>query len=210
MVNSKLNLKLNPKLNLELNKVQRETYGLLDLAYPYLKKANADRWHHTLRVLKFAEHLAKIEKADMEVVRFAAILHDVGKYKEPRENHALAGWKIASRILKKFVLPKKKKENILHCILVHSWESHGKAKTKEAKIIQDADRLDRVSPTRVALHLYFAQKSKKDILSAVKSVERIIKETSVFNTNSASQIAESRIKASSQFIKLFEEDYIIK
>jgi len=37
-----------------------------------------DRFEHTLRVLNWAERLVSAEGGDLEVVQYAALLHDIG------------------------------------------------------------------------------------------------------------------------------------
>ena len=182
---------------------------LWNLSLPYLNKANLDRANHTFRVLKFAESLAKKENADLEVVQFAAILHDVGKYKENElESHSKISAKIAPNILKELKLSEEKKKNIIHCIEVHSLDDNGKAKTIEAKVIQDADRLDRMSSVRIALYLYFAEQKKRSLLYSIEKAKKAIMEEQGFNTKTGKEMAAERKKESLDFINRIQSDFV--
>jgi len=60
---------------------------------------------HTERVYNLALHIGKKEKADMEILKLAALLHDIAREHEDKLNgaicHAEHGAKMARGILKK-------------------------------------------------------------------------------------------------------------
>lgn len=105
---------------------------------------------HVLRVLKYAEMLGRKEKADMEIVRYAALFHDyVREAKhEIKGDHANLSANAAKKILPKYVA-KEKIPYILYAIRSHSRTSGVKPKTLEDKIIWDADKLDGFGPIGV-------------------------------------------------------------
>lgn len=177
------------------------------ISLPHQKKG--DRTEHTLRVLKFAEQLARKEKADLGVVRFAAILHDIGKYKETKKKkHAVCGEEMSRPILKNFSFSEERKNNILHCVRRHSKHSGDKAKTLEAKIIQDADKLDRLSPVRMAIYFYVGALKGKKFSVIIKKVKKIVSDTKNFNTKSARELAKQKKKLCHEFIRNFEHDWV--
>jgi len=61
-------------------------------------------WEHTLRVYRLAEHIGKVEQANLEIVRLAALLHDIGRHHQDISNgkvcHAKKGAEMAREILK--------------------------------------------------------------------------------------------------------------
>ncbi|MCE0495013.1 HD domain-containing protein [Vibrio sp. DNF-1] len=101
--------------------------------------------NHVLRVVKTARALCSREKAVKEIVIPAAYLHDcVSLDKNHPGKHlssALAARK-AVQFLKQLNYPPEYLDGIYHAIEAHSYSANIKAKTLEAKIIQDADRLD--------------------------------------------------------------------
>ncbi len=92
--------------------------------------------NHVQLVRKYALRLAKVEKADKEVVEIAALLHDIGKSKG-RKGHAERSYELS----KCLDLPEKKKELILKCIKKHGCKRSDKKDELEVKIIQAADAL---------------------------------------------------------------------
>lgn len=176
---------------------------------PYLKKANPDRLNHTLRVLNFAEQLAKREKADLEVIQFAAILHDVGKYKEDQTfNHADVSAEMSKKILKNYNLTKKQKENIVHAVKEHSYHKQGQLRTIEAKILKDADTLDRLSPARIINFFYYGALKKRTIPEIIKKVEFVFNFTEKISTPSGRILAKKKQKLAQDFVNSLKEDWV--
>ncbi|MFA7674310.1 MAG: HD domain-containing protein, partial [Clostridia bacterium] len=60
-------------------------------------------WDHTERVLNMALKIAVLENADIDVVRYAAVLHDICRYEEDISkgliHHEEKGAEVAKRIL---------------------------------------------------------------------------------------------------------------
>lgn len=114
----------------------------------------AHDFSHILRVLSIAEAIGKKENADMEILIPAVILHDITKQdKSTPEKRRLSADKsasMASRILQKYSYPEHKIEKIVHSIAIHSFSKGMKPETIEAKILQDADRLDAIGAIGIA------------------------------------------------------------
>lgn len=114
---------------------------------------------HVLRVATLAGRIAKDERADMEIVLPAALLHDIAPQDkssvDKRKNSADASTEMATHILKNQGFPPEKSEKILYAIRVHSFSKGIVPETLEAKILQDADRLDAIGA--IGLARMFAQ-----------------------------------------------------
>ena len=122
------------------------------LSEKYFKHSHHCKFH-TQRVLALATKIGLEEKADMEVLKAAALLHDVGRSLEDKKknvDHAIEGSKIAKRILKKCNFSTEKIDDVIYCIEVHRFSKRLKPKSLEAKIIQDADRLDMIGAIGIA------------------------------------------------------------
>jgi len=116
-------------------------------------KCSAHNMDHVMRVYNNALLLAKDENVDMEVIRIAALLHDIGSIKEYESStfdHAIEGAKLAEPFLEKLKLPKDKIQHILDCIVSHRYRTDQKPKTEEAKIIFDADKLETIGAIGIA------------------------------------------------------------
>jgi len=70
----------------------------------YPQADSAHGFDHVLRVLVLAERIARAEGADLEIVRAAVLLHDVGRAEEAQGNgcHACIGAARAREILQSY------------------------------------------------------------------------------------------------------------
>jgi uncharacterized protein len=115
---------------------------------------------HTKRVMKLALHIGKKEKAGLEIIRFAAALHDIARSAEDKSggktDHAARGAEMAAAILKKYGYPAEKIPAVCHCIETHRFRGHLKPKTIEAKCLFDADKLDSIGAVGIGRAFLFA------------------------------------------------------
>jgi uncharacterized protein len=116
---------------------------------------SAHSMDHILRVYNLCGRLGRGEKIDWQVLKAAALLHDIGRTKEDGDksgqtDHAVVGAEMAGKILRKLGFSDKKIEHIKHCILTHRYRRSDRPETKEAKILFDADKLDSLGAIGVA------------------------------------------------------------
>lgn len=97
-------------------------------------------YHFTI-VRDYSLKLAKIFKANTEIVEIAALSHDIGSIIYGREKHHITGTKIMGKKLLELNYPKENIRQVLHCILAHRGSNGIKSKTMEARIISDADAI---------------------------------------------------------------------
>jgi uncharacterized protein len=109
-------------------------------------------WFHIERVYKNALLIAKEEKCDIEVVKLAALLHDIADSKFHNGDESV-GPKTARTFLE---AQNVKEETILHVIaIIENISFKGgnfeqKFRSKELEIVQDADRLDAIGAIGIA------------------------------------------------------------
>jgi uncharacterized protein len=117
-------------------------------------------FNHVMRVLRTAEKLAVIEGADLEIIRAAALLHDVEGATpegENRQDHHHSSAIFASRILKQEGWPEERINAVQHCILAHRFRGDtNPPETIEAKIIFDSDKLDVLGAIGIARVIAYA------------------------------------------------------
>jgi uncharacterized protein len=117
-------------------------------------------WDHTQRVYNLCMHIGRIEKADMDVLKVAAYLHDVGRPFQEQSNgaicHAEKGAEIAADLLREYPIPDKQKANIIHCIRTHRFRGKNRPETLEAKILFDSDKLDAIGAIGIGRTFQFA------------------------------------------------------
>lgn len=100
---------------------------------------------HVKRVVGMAKHLAREEKADENIIVPAAWLHDLVNLAKDHPERKKASTFAADEaliFLKNVNYPEKYFKDIHHAICAHSFSSGIRPETIEAKIVQDADRLD--------------------------------------------------------------------
>ena len=142
-------------------------------------------WDHTLRVLRLCEHIGPAEKADMDVLRVAAVLHDIGRPHQDASRgsvcHAVHGAVLAEPIVATLVFSPGQKDNILHCIRTHRFRGMHVPETLEAKVLFDADKLDAIGAIGIARAYLFAGEIGARLhspdISAEKSVPYSIDDT---------------------------------
>jgi uncharacterized protein len=101
---------------------------------------------HVLRVLHLAERIGRELGADMEIVRAAALLHDVSSAHpedpEARGQHELDSAEFAREYLIGADWPEDRIVSVQHCIRAHRFRGDETPGSLEAKVLFDADKLD--------------------------------------------------------------------
>ncbi|MGE5578303.1 MAG: HD domain-containing protein, partial [Syntrophothermus sp.] len=118
---------------------------------------------HVMRVYNLCLYLARNEAGvngagvdvDIEVLKAAALLHDIARVREDRDgsgsiDHAVLGARMAEEILVDMDYPGEKVEQVKHCIRSHRFRGGNEPQTIEAKILFDADKLDAMGAVGVA------------------------------------------------------------
>ncbi len=191
-------------------------------------------WWHVYRVWKNAIHICKEEKADLFVVQLAALLHDIADWKFHKGDDTI-GPRLAREWLEKLNVDASVIDHV--CDIIHQMNFRGAAvksqvKTKEGKIMQDADRLDAIGAIGIArafatgqlLNQEFYNPAIKPLKKATKKqynkqytgerrnttinhfYEKLLLLKKLMNTKSARKIAERRHAIMEQFLdKFFKE-----
>lgn len=108
---------------------------------------------HVRRVVTNAKVLATDENARLDVVIPAAWLHDcvvVPKDSPLRAQASREAARVAGEILERWNYPSDAIPAIQHAIEAHSFSAHIHPQTIEAKVVQDADRLDAIGAIGIA------------------------------------------------------------
>ena len=115
---------------------------------------------HTERVHKTSLYIGRLMGARLDVLSAAALLHDIGRRYETREQgkicHAEKGAELSRDILKKLGFSQKLIQKIAHCIETHRFRGNKMPQTLEAKILYDADKLDSIGAVGIGRAFLFA------------------------------------------------------
>ncbi|MFC3032365.1 HD domain-containing protein [Pseudoalteromonas fenneropenaei] len=125
---------------------------------------------HIERVVKVAKQLAHAEQADLAVVIPAAWLHDCVAVAKNHPDRAIASKLAADKavtFLQAYGYDESKLAAIHHAIVAHSFSANVAPTSLEAKIVQDADRMDALGAIgisrcmkvggAIARHIYHAE-----------------------------------------------------
>ena len=129
---------------------------------PYALEISDDGAHdlaHLQRVWHNVRTLHEEEGGDLEVLLAAVLLHDcvaVEKNSPLRSQASRLAAEKASSVLAELNWPSDKIASVAHAIEAHSFSANITPLTLEAKIVQDADRLDSLGMLGVARTFYIA------------------------------------------------------
>ncbi|MDZ7717590.1 MAG: HD domain-containing protein [Balneolaceae bacterium] len=192
--------------------IERELIGSRDSAHDI---------QHILRVVTNAKQILENESADAEIVIAAAWLHDCvilpKDHPERKKASAFAAEK-AGEFLSGIVFPSDKIEGVKHAIEAHSFSAGIPPKTIEAKIVQDADRLDAIGAIGIARCLMVGGKldrplyDPEDPLSENREpndgkwtidhfYEKLFKLPGLMHTKTAKKEAERRVQFMEEYLR---------
>ncbi len=146
-------------------------YGhLLEEVRPLYEEADsAHDLSHIMRVCRNARIIGEQEGADMHVLLLAALLHDAGAdsdSKGAKGDKAVSislSLKIAEDFLIRKGISEEVRKSVLYAIEVHSFSRGIAPATLEAKVLQDADRLDAMGAIGIARVFLTGGSLKRDL-----------------------------------------------
>jgi len=172
------------------------------------KLKDADYNHnldHIKRTVNIAKFLALKENADLDVCIVAAWLHDIAQPIQEKV-HGGIGAEIAEPFLREIGFDSKFIEKVKHCIFCHDTTNINKAKTIEAKIIYDADKLQMIGPFGFCRTISdFLVFKNNEFDEAVHKTEEIQKNryNKYLQTKTAKKLAQNSHKLMLEFYRLF-------
>lgn len=138
------------------------------------------RMQHTLRVAHYGKTIAEEENAQIELVIAACLLHDIAHFEseDDYKNHGRLGAKISRPILENAGYSAEEIEQICYSIAVHVDGDAGyyHPEILEAKIVSDADNIDRFGAYRVIQWCTVDVQSYEDLIFKLQKRVRKLKE----------------------------------
>lgn len=187
-------------------------------------------WWHIHRVRNLALKISEKETGDKFIIEMASLLHDLDDWKL---NHHATESK-AESWLKKLEMEKADIEKILEIIGQVSYKGAGvenKATSIEAKIVQDADRLDAIGAIGIArtfayggnkgrliyhpeikpeMHNSFEEYKKTNAPTINHFYEKLLLLKDRLNTKTAIEIAQTRHRFMEDFLTRFYDEWETK
>jgi uncharacterized protein len=148
---------MNSKKNLSARVLER----IRDEARAFFCDARGSHdWDHTERVFRLCLRIGRKERADLDVLRLAALLHDIGRAEEDRSNgrtcHAQKGALQADGILRRHGIGVERIARVVRCIETHRYRGRLVPDSLEGKILFDADKLDSIGAVGIGRAFLFA------------------------------------------------------
>lgn len=164
-------------------------------------------WPHVERVLGLVLKISMKYrgKIDLEALIIATLLHDIGRQFEEDygEHHAIIGARLASHLLAALGYNKGFIDKVEHIILSHSFSLGIRAKTLEAMILSDADKLDAIGAIGIVRAFMLGGERRETINEKIKHFhEKLLKLKELLYLDESTKIAERRHK----FLELFLEE----
>ncbi|HDJ26651.1 MAG TPA: HD domain-containing protein [Candidatus Bathyarchaeota archaeon] len=164
---------------------------------------------HAERVLYWCERLGEAVGANLEVLRLAALLHDVAVPTAGRERHFEEGARMAREFLSELGLPEELIEAVANAIRAHSTFGGPEPRTLEEKVLFDADRLDFIGAIGIARAIARGLSSgaySGDVSELPELLRRTLEKARKVYTDEAKEVAEGRIKFMEEFIEQLEAE----
>jgi uncharacterized protein len=191
--------------------------------------ATGHDWFHVDRVRRTALHICKQEQAgDPFIIEMAALLHDIPD--EKLNDSAEAGKNKLDSFLQTISLPVEVQNSIIQIIESISYKGGRKTELEciEAKIVQDADRLDALGAIGIARTFAYGGKKGQPIYNPTVKIrgemsleeyrkgkstsihhfyEKLLKLKDLLNTAAARKMAESRHQLMVNFLEQFYREW---
>ncbi|RLM59621.1 HD domain-containing protein [Halobellus sp. Atlit-31R] len=164
------------------------------------------RFNHILNVVHLATQIAEREGADTDVVRVAALFHDISKLEADQEVHAEEGARVAREYLNTHGdFPQSFIEQVCQVVADHSYQGPLSDVSLETQSLIEADILDKVGANGTALMLLRMGYEARTHMDAAEMVERVLERgrdaAERIDSDAAESIAHKRLKR----VKWFRE-----
>lgn len=165
--------------------------------YPW--HSSSYRFNHILNVVELATEIANAEEADIDVVRVAAVFHDVAKLEAEQDVHAEAGARVAREYLKsRGNYPESFIEEVCGAVVDHSYTGGLENVPLESRCLIEGDVLDKVGANGAMLMLLRMGYESRTHMDSAKMVGRVLQRardhTERVVSDRANSIAHQRIK----------------
>ncbi len=169
----------------------------------------AHNWAHIYRDLLNAIVIGEAENANMKIVLPAAVVHDIGfLYGASSKEHGAVGAEKLEQFLDEGGISYDKDtiDEISKCIRTHKGSSHREVpETLEAKVVADADLLDKFGPVGVYQNIRSMTEFNRGVEASLERIDSIHK--LVLETETGRKLAEHGKEFVATFFKELEAAY---
>lgn len=165
--------------------------------YPW--HSAAYRFNHIQNVVELGERIATAEGAAVDVVRVAALFHDIAKLEADQDVHAEAGAAVAREYLETQTdVPDSFVDQVCRAIAEHSAEERVADVSLETQSLMEADLLDKVGVNGVILILLRMGYEARTHMDAAEMIDRVRQrgreKVALVESDTANAIGQRRLK----------------
>lgn len=196
---------------MDKQKVLINTYAFVKKEF--LGEGTGHDYFHLKRVVENALKIGKAENANLFLVELSAWLHDVGDYK------LHDGVDRSEELVKEFLLTQNLSGELIdkvnEIISQVSFSKGNSVTSLEAKVVQDADRLDAIGAIGIARAFAFGGSRGRELWNPDQPesttvqhfYDKLLKLKDLMNTETAKIIAEKRHRFLEEFLDQFYEEW---
>jgi uncharacterized protein len=157
------------------------------------------RFNHIRNVVDLAATIADREGANVDVVRVAALFHDISKLEAEQDVHAEEGARVAGEYLRTHGdFPESFVEEVRRAIREHSHQGDLSEVSMETQCLIEADLLDKVGANGAVLMLLRMGYESRTHMDAAEMVDRVLERgtnaVDRVESDTAESIAHRRLK----------------
>ena len=158
--------------------------------YPW--HSAAYRFNHIRNVVAIATEIAEAEGANVDVVRVAALFHDVSKLEAEQDHHAEAGARVAREYLdSRGEYPDSFVEEVCTAVADHSYQGPLAELPLETRCLIEADLLDKVGANGAILLVLRMGYESRTHMDAAEMIDRVAERGANVASRVESDTAES-------------------
>jgi len=168
----------------------------------------AHGWPHVTRVYSYSKRIVENEgiPVNWRILEASIALHDIGRFTPGRGHHAEKSASLAVELLAGLGM-RDIAEEVRHAILAHSYSLGVKAKTLEAKILSDADKLDALGAIGVARVIHTGCQMRRSFMESLSHFrEKILRLPDLMYFDYSRSLAKRLVVRVEGYVEALEEE----
>lgn len=163
-------------------------------------------WEHVMRVRTLAAFIGEREGASMPIVDVAVLFHDTMRLDD---DHALKSAEFAATTLSTMGFSRSFIEGVREAIASHSFSGKRVARSLEAKVLSDADRLDAMGAIGIYRTVQYNLENGLPAWRVAKHIEeKLLKLEPLLQTETAKAMAGKRTRTLRLYLEALEEELL--
>lgn len=163
-------------------------------------------WEHVMRVRTLAAFIGEREGASMPVVDTAVLFHDTMRLDD---DHALKSAEFAATTLSTMGFSRSFIEGVREAIASHSFSGKRVARSLEAKVLSDADRLDAMGAIGIYRTIQYNLENGLPAWRVARHIEeKLLKLEPLLQTETAKAMAGKRTRTLRLYLEALEEELL--